>query len=135
METEDYPRGHPMLAQVAIQQAVNLASNLKRGLKGKPLKNFEYNDMGTMATIGRNKAVADIGKLRMGGFPGWVLWMGVHLRSLVGFRNRLVVLVNWIINYFSYDRKIRLIIRPVVKIREVEGTLKYERRSEETDHV
>ncbi len=113
MVQDQYPKGHPMLAQVAIQQADNLAENLKRSASSKNWQEFKYKDLGTMATIGRNKAVADIGKLRFGGFAGWILWMVVHLRSLVGFRNRLVVLINWIINYFSYDKKIRLIIRPV----------------------
>lgn len=65
-----------------------------------------------MATVGRNKAVADLGKFKVGGFIGWLIWMLIHLISLVGFRNKLVVLLNWFVNYFSYDRKIRLIIRP-----------------------
>lgn len=121
MISDENPRGHPMLAQVAIQQAQNLAHNLKMSVKKKEWTEFSYKDLGTMATIGRNKAVADIGKLRFGGIPGWFLWMGVHLRSLVGFRNRLVVLVNWIINYFSYDKKIRLIIRPVVRMQKAKA--------------
>lgn len=113
MIDEGNPKGHPMLAQVAIQQGENLAKNLMLWKQGKEPKKFTYNDPGTMATIGRNKAVADIGKLKFGGFLGWLLWMGVHLISLVGFRNKMVVLLNWFINYFSYDKKIRLIIRPV----------------------
>lgn len=117
MINDENPSGHPMLAQVAIQQAKNLADNLKRQQSGKVWKDFTYKDLGAMATIGRNKAVADIGRLRFSGFAGWFLWMVVHLRSLVGYRNRLVVLVNWIINYFSYDKKIRLIIRPVIRPR------------------
>lgn len=115
---EAFPKGHPMLAQVAIQQAKNLSDNLKREKKLQSWQDFEYRDMGAMATIGRNKAVADLGRLRFGGFAGWFLWMVVHLRSLVGFRNRLVVLINWMVNYFSYDRKIRLIIRPVVRVQK-----------------
>lgn len=113
MITEENPKGHPMLAQVAIQQGENLAKNLWYWKRNMKANEFDYNDLGTMATIGRNKAVADIGKLRFHGFTGWLLWMLVHLRSLVGFRNRIVVLLNWLINYFSYDKKIRLIIRPV----------------------
>lgn len=113
MITEETPKGHPMLAQVAIQQGENLAKNLWYWRRNMKPKEFQYNDMGTMATIGRNKAVADIGKFRFSGFFGWLLWMLVHLRSLVGFRNKLVVLMNWFVNYFSYDKKIRLIIRPV----------------------
>ena len=113
MITEETPKGHPMLAQVAIQQGTNLSRNLWYWKRNMKAREFEYKDLGTMATIGRNKAVADIGKLRFSGFAGWLLWMVVHLRSLVGFRNRVVVLLNWLINYFSYDKKIRLIIRPV----------------------
>ncbi len=113
MISEENPKGHPMLAQVAIQQGENLARNLENWRRKKEAVPFSYKDLGTMATIGRNKAVADLGKVKFGGFIGWLLWMGVHLISLVGFRNRLVVLLNWVINYFSYDKKIRLIIRPV----------------------
>ena len=116
MIDEENPKGHPMLAQVAIQQGKNLADNLKASLRGKGWQEFQYRDLGTMATIGRNKAVADLGRLKFSGFIGWFLWMTVHLRSLVGFRNRIVVLINWVINYFSYDKKIRLIIRPVVRM-------------------
>ena len=113
MASEEMPNGHPMLAQVAIQQGKNLAINLQNWKKGKEPKVFEYKDLGTMATIGRNRAVADLNRVKFKGFMGWVLWMMVHLMGLVGFRNKIVVLINWIINYFSYDKKIRLIIRPV----------------------
>lgn len=113
MMTKENPKGHPMLAQVAIQQGANLAKNIEAWRKGQNATDFSYEDKGSMATIGRNRAVADIGKLHLGGFPGWFLWMAVHLFSLVGFRNRMVVLLNWFFNYFSYDKKIRLIIRPV----------------------
>jgi NADH dehydrogenase len=113
MNTKDYPKGHPMLAQVAIQQGQNLAKNIVRLQKGAKAKPFIYKDLGSMATIGRNKAVVELySKIMLKGFPGWAVWMLVHLLSLVGFRNRLVVLLNWFVNYFSYDRKIRLIIRP-----------------------
>ncbi len=113
MLSDENPKGHPMLAQVAIQQGTNLAQNFINKSRNRKLKPFQYKDLGTMATIGRNKAVADLNKLHFGGFMGWLLWMIVHLRGLVGYRNRLVVLMNWVINYFSYDKKIRLIIRPV----------------------
>ncbi len=113
MLTDEHPRGHPMLAQVAIQQGENLAKNLVRWQKKQEAIAFKYKDPGTMATVGRNKAVADLGKIKVGGVLGWFLWMVVHLISLVGFRNKVVVLINWFFNYFSYDRKIRLIIRPV----------------------
>lgn len=113
MQTEEIPNGHPMLAQVAIQQSKNLAKNFVNQAKGKSLKPFKYKDLGTMATVGRNKAVADLNNVKFKGFIGWFLWMMVHLLGLVGFRNKAVVLTNWFINYFSYDKKIRLIIRPV----------------------
>lgn len=114
MISDETPKGHPMLAQVAIQQGNNLARNILRWQAGKEPRPFAYYDMGNMATIGRNKAVAELyNKLHLKGFLGWFIWMSVHLFSLVGFRNRLVTLFNWFINYFSFDRKIRLIIRPV----------------------
>lgn len=112
MISEDYPRGHPQVAQPAIQQANNLAKNFPKILKGdKKLKPFVYNDKGSMATIGRNKAVADINKLQFGGFFAWFIWMFVHLMSLVGFRNRLVILISWIYNYTNYNKGSRLIVR------------------------
>lgn len=113
MQAKDRPKGHPMLAQVAIQQGLNLAKNLNSRKNPSNWKAFRYKDKGTMATVGRNKAVAELyNKLMLKGFPGWAVWMAVHLLSLVGFRNRVVVFFNWLVNYFSYDRKIRLIIRP-----------------------
>ena len=101
---------HPQVAPVAMQQAKNLANNLNR--HAGDWEKFRYRDLGSMATIGRNKAVADLGKIKLQGILAWFVWMFVHLMSIVGFRNRLVVLVNWMWNYFSYDRAIRLIIRP-----------------------
>lgn len=112
MTTEEYPKGHPMLAPVAIQQGKHLAGNFLRTLKGKTMRPFEYKDKGTMATVGRNKAVLESGAFKLQGFLAWVAWMGLHLFSLVGFRNRLVVLINWVYNYFRYDKALRLIIRP-----------------------
>lgn len=112
MQSEDYPRGHPMVAQVAIQQGYNVAENLKRRLKGKEMKPFVYNDKGSMATVGRNKAVVEIGKFKSQGAFAWFTWMFVHLISLAGFRNKMVTLINWLWNFINYDRGIRLIIRP-----------------------
>ena len=112
MQTEDYPKGHPMVAQPAIQQGKNLARNIKRLLKKEKLVPFEYYDKGTMATVGRNKAVVDLGKWRFGGFFAWFLWMFIHLYFLVGFRNRIVTFFNWIYNYVNFDKASRLIIRP-----------------------
>lgn len=116
METEGYPKGHPMVAQVAIQQGVNLSKNLNKTLTNEPFTPFVYKDKGSMATIGRNKAVADIGRLRFSGWFAWIVWMFVHLISLVGFRNKIVALVNWVTQYFQYNKGVRLIIRPYTKI-------------------
>lgn len=102
---------HPMVAPVAIQQAKNLAKNLNRKSKND-WKKFVYFDKGSMATIGRSRAVADVKFLHLKGFFAWLAWLFIHLMLLVGFRNRVIVLFNWIWNYFSYDRAIRLIIRP-----------------------
>ncbi|HBY68672.1 MAG TPA: FAD-dependent oxidoreductase [Flavobacteriaceae bacterium] len=115
METEAFPKGHPQVAQPAIQQGKHLGDNFKKLLRNKPLKPFEYFDKGTMATVGRNKAVVDIKKMHFGGFVAWFIWMFVHLWFLVGFRNRVVTFFNWTYNYISYDRAARLIIRPFRK--------------------
>lgn len=112
MKSEKYPNGHPMVAQPAIQQGRHLAKNIKRLLKKEELVPFDYNDKGTMATVGRNKAVVDLGKMRFGGFFAWFLWMFIHLYFLVGFRNRIVTFFNWIYNYVNFDKAARLIIRP-----------------------
>src|SRR5690606_9927225 len=87
MVTDDLPRGHPGVAPVAQQQGRFLAKNLMRIIDGRPTEQFHYFDKGSMATIGRNKAVVDIGKIRFQGFFAWWVWMFVHLMSLVGFRN------------------------------------------------
>lgn len=115
MMTEETPKGHPMVAPVAVQQAKLLSRNLLRMELGKELKPFKYFNKGAMATIGRNKAVVDVNKIHMSGFPAWLVWMFIHLMELVGFRNRLIALVNWSNSYFSYDKGIRLIVRPYSK--------------------
>lgn len=112
MKNQKYPKGHPMVAQPAIQQGRHLAKNIKKLLKKKELVPFEYNDKGTMATVGRNRAVVDLGKMRFGGFFAWFLWMFIHLYFLVGFRNRIITFFNWVYNYINYDKASRLIIRP-----------------------
>lgn len=111
MQTEAFPKGHPQMAQPAIQQGKHLAKNLQRVLKGHTMKPFKYLDKGSMATIGRNKAVVDFKKMHFGGFFAWFLWMFVHLWYLVGFRNRVITFFNWTYNYINYDRAARLIIR------------------------
>ncbi len=102
--------GHPQLAQVAIQQGVLLAKNLQRLEKGKEMKPFRYRNLGTMATVGRNKAVAEFKKVHMAGFMAWFMWLVVHLRSILGVRNKIVVLLNWMWNYFSYGQSLRMIV-------------------------
>lgn len=119
LQTEkDYPNGHPQVAQVAIQQGKLLAANLKRIENGQPLKTFHYKDLGTLATVGRNKAVADLHKVKLHGFIAWLVWMGVHLRSILGVKNKIMVLIEWIWSYFTYDQSIRLILFIPKKQRE-----------------
>lgn len=115
METEKYPKGHPQMAQPAMQQGSLLAENLVNLQNNKPLKAFEYNDKGSMATIGRNKAVVDLPKFHFHGVFAWFVWMFIHLISLIGFKNKAVVFLNWVYNYVRFDREARLIIRPYKK--------------------
>lgn len=112
MVSEEHPRGHGMMAQPALQQGKLLAKNILATMHGKPLKSFVYNDKGSMATIGRNKAVVDLPNWRFQGIFAWFVWMFVHLFSLIGFRNRAIVFLNWLYNYVRFDRETRLIIRP-----------------------
>ncbi len=113
MPSEDAPNGHPMLAPVAMQQGALLAKNFKRLALDQELVPFSYTDKGSMATVGRNKAVADLrGGVKLGGLFAWMLWMFVHLFLIVEFRNKIVIFGNWLWNYFTYDRGTRLIIRP-----------------------
>jgi len=111
--SEKFPRGYPMVAPAAKQQGAHLAKNMKRLLNGKPLLPFKYADKGALAVVGRNKAVADFGKLSLSGVVAWSLWMFVHVLFLVGFRNKLLTLFEWSWNYFTFDRTVRLIVRPV----------------------
>lgn len=112
MITEENPRGHAMVAQPAMQQGVLLAKNLVRKRQGKEQKNFKYKDLGSMATIGRNKAVAEFPFAKMAGWFAWMAWLLVHVFQLIGFRNRISVMINWAQNYFRHARDLRLIIRP-----------------------
>ena len=111
MSTTDYPNGHPQVAQVAIQQGANLAKNFIVLLKNSELKPFRYIDRGTMATIGRNRAVADLSFVKFSGFIAWLTWMFVHLMAIVGVKNRLLIFINWMWNYVTYDQSLRLILR------------------------
>jgi NADH dehydrogenase len=110
MKSEEYPFGHPMIAPPAMQQGANLSKNLIRAQNGKEMKPFKYVNKGAMATVGKNKAIVEIGKFKSRGTFAWFVWMGVHLMSLVGFRNKLITFFNWTKNYFSSDRGMRLMI-------------------------
>ncbi|WP_298710987.1 NAD(P)/FAD-dependent oxidoreductase [Chitinophaga sp.] len=119
---ERFPKGYPMVAQVAMQQGKQLGKNFCNVLKGKALKPFKYKDLGSMATIGRNRAVTEFAGIRLSGYIAWVAWMIVHLLNLLGFRNKLVVMINWVYRYFTYDRGTRIIIKRgaanIVKLRQ-----------------
>jgi len=115
MENEEFPRGLPMMAQPAIQQGHQLGDNILRLIENKTMTPFVYKDKGAMATIGRNKAVVDLKHFKFQGIFAWFVWMFVHLFFLIGFRNRVVVFINWVYNYIRFDREARLIIRPFKK--------------------
>jgi len=112
---EETPKGHPGVAQVAIQQGQQVAKNIVHIVKGEPTEPFKYFDKGSLATIGRNKAVADLGKIKFQGFFAWLVWMFVHLISLLGFRNKVVVFINWISSYLNNNGGTRLILRRFVR--------------------
>jgi NADH dehydrogenase len=115
MATQQYPSGHPQVAQVAIQQAENLAKNLVRIQNNQKLTPFHYKNLGNMATVGRNLAVVDLPFARFQGFFAWLVWMFVHLKSILGVKNRVIVFINWFWNYLTYDQSLRLIIKPKMK--------------------
>lgn len=115
MATEEFPQGHPMVAQPALQQGKLLGENIIRFIQKKEMKPFHYNDKGSMATIGRNKAVVDLPNYHFHGVFAWFVWMFVHLFSLIGFKNKTVVFLNWLYNYIRFDREGRLIVRPYKK--------------------
>ena len=122
MSSEQYPHGHPMMAQPAMQQGRLLAENLVKIINKKTPKPFEYKDKGSMATIGRNKAVVDLPKFKFSGVFAWFVWMFVHLFSLIGFKNKAVVFLNWVYNYIRFDREARLIMRPFKKRNQISFT-------------
>jgi NADH dehydrogenase len=111
MITNETPKGHPGVAQVAIQMGEHTAKTILQLINGEPTVPFKYFDKGSLATVGRNKAVADLGKLKFQGFFAWIIWMFVHLISLLGFRNKIVVFINWTMSYLTYNGGARLIIR------------------------
>lgn len=112
MASDNYAQGHPMMAQPAIQQGVLLAANLLRQKRGEALLPFLYRNRGSMATVGRNKAVTELPRIRLYGWIAWIAWLFVHIYQLVGFRNKVAVLWNWMHNYLRHSRDLRLIIRP-----------------------
>lgn len=120
MVDEKYPNGHPQVAQVAIQQGVLLANNLKHESQGRQMKAFVYKDLGSMATIGRNKAVADLPRIKLQGFFAWLIWMFIHLMSIVGTKNKLFIFINWAWSYVTYDQSLRLIIKPSFSVKTTE---------------
>jgi NADH dehydrogenase len=125
LQTSDkkFPNGHPQLAQPAIQQGRQLAKNFIALESGKTRQPFSYYDKGTMAIIGWNKAVVDIPRPRLHfkGFIAWLMWVFVHLMSLINYRNRIRTLYNWVTAYFSKDQTLRMIIRPQPRQYHVTG--------------
>ena len=115
-----YPNGHPGVAQVAMQQADNLVSNFKRIHNNKTQQSFIYRNKGNMATVGRHRAVVDLPFYSFGGYFAWYIWMFIHLMSLVGFRNRFMVFINWMWNYITYDRALRIIINNTGSTKQTE---------------
>src|SRR5690606_3838628 len=110
--SEEYPRGHPQVAQVAIPQAANLVYYFIGAVKGKPLKPFKYKDLGSMATVGRKRAVVDLPFVKFQGFFAWIVWLFVHLMAILGVKNKILVFMNWAWSYLSFDPSLRLLIRP-----------------------
>ncbi|MDB5245815.1 MAG: NAD(P)/FAD-dependent oxidoreductase [Segetibacter sp.] len=130
METPRYPKGHPQVANVAISQAKNLANNLRRiemRSNAATLEEFEYQDKGSMATVGRNLAVVDIPKPRLhfGGFFAWLIWMFLHLILILGVKNKLIVFINWIYSYMTYDQSLRLIFKVFYRPRTPQEETRY----------
>lgn len=115
METEKYQKGHPQVANVAISQAKNLALNLKRIVRGKEIGKFEYKDLGSMATVGTNKAVVDFPFVQFKGYFAWLTWMFLHLMLILSVRNKLIIFINWAWAYITKDTSLRLILRPKKK--------------------
>ena len=109
--SENTPKGHPQVAQAAIQQGKYLGNSILNIIEDKPVKPFQYKDKGSLATVGKRRAVADLGKFKFAGYFAWLLWSFVHLMSISGFRNKLMVGFNWTVSYFTYEKSNRVIIR------------------------
>ncbi len=117
MISEEYPWGHPQVAQVALQQGKHLANYFTKGKE--KISAFAYKDLGSMATVGRNRAVVDLPRMKFGGRMAWYVWLFVHLFSILGVKNKVFIFLNWIWNYFTYDQSLRLIINPSKKSKEI----------------
>jgi NADH:ubiquinone reductase (H+-translocating) len=115
MKEENYPNGHPQVATVAIDQGKHLAKNFKNILNGKAMEPFHFKDKGSMATVGRHLAVVDLPFMKFQGFWAWVFWMFLHLMLVLGVKNKLLIFVNWLWKYFTFDQSLRLIIKPFKK--------------------
>jgi NADH dehydrogenase len=115
METPKYPKGHPQLAAVAIEQAKVLAKNFKKMAQGQSLKPYEYHNKGTMATVGKRKAVVDLPKFSFHGRLAWLTWMFVHLMLILSVKNKIIIFITWVYSYFNNDSTLRVLIRPVTK--------------------
>jgi NADH dehydrogenase len=115
METEKFPKGHAQLANVAINQAKNLATNIKRLMKSQSMAEFKYTNPGTMATVGKRKAVVDLPFLSFQGFFAWLTWMFLHLMLILSVKSKLMIFINWAISYFTNDTTLRLILLPTRK--------------------
>ncbi len=111
METDAYPKGHPQVANVAINQGKNLATNMNKGVERKNWKKYEYKDLGSMATIGRNKAVVDLPFVKFKGYPAWLVWMFLHLMLILSVRNKVIIFINWAWAYINKDTALRLILK------------------------
>ncbi len=122
--SKNAPKGHPQVAQAAIQQGKYLGDSILNIIQDKPIKPFIYKDKGSLATVGKRKAVADIGKFKFAGYFAWLLWSIVHLLSISGFRNKLMVGFNWAVSYFSYEKSNRVIIRNFKPKASVKNTKK-----------
>jgi NADH:ubiquinone reductase (H+-translocating) len=114
-DSEKFKTGHPQVAQVAIQMAKNLANNFKALERTNPVKEFKYSDLGSMATVGRHKAVVDLPFWRFQGFFAWFVWLFIHLFAIIGMKNKVFIFINWVWSYITYDQALRLIIRPKEK--------------------
>jgi len=112
MIDEEYPKGHPQVAQVAIQQAHNLAHNFHREASNKEFRPFHYTDLGSMATVGRKLAVVDLPFIKFQGFLAWLTWLFVHLMAILGVKNKVFIFLDWSWNYLSFDPSLRLLIKP-----------------------